>query len=433
MTLTISEFAATGYKGLDEVVIRPNGNLVLICGRNGQGKSSVLDAMWAALQGAKAAREVDKPIRDGQSKAIVRLEISDETGRVKYLVTRRWTKNDGGTLTVEAPDRAKYGTPQALLDATMGAISFDPAAFLRQDAKAQLSTLIAALGDSLGFDPDEIERRRKGIYDARTAVGQKVRDLEGQIAALPELDPTLPEAEVTASTVMSEWDAATAHNEKRRRAWDTVSEYTSDLSKAETVLREAEEAAARARDRRDFLVQELASAESYAGGLSPDYDTDAIRARLDDIDATNRKIRAQVHRRAILAELDDRRREVTTFTDRLADIAREKADGIAAAALPVPGLSFNDEGVLYRGVPFGDASRSERMRISAGIGMSANPELRVMRIDDGEALDSESLAVLDELAEEHGYQVWISKVSEGSPVGFTIESGRVASIDGVPA
>lgn len=425
MTLSITEFTAQDYKGLRAVTIRPDSRIVTIGGRNAQGKTSVLDGIYSVLQGKAAARETRAPIRDGQDSAFARLVIADEDGRVKFIATRKWKGDDGGTLTVQAGDGARYSSPQALLDATMGSISFDPLAFLNQDARTQVRTLIEALGDSLGFDPAELETRRKGAFDERTEVSREVKRLEGQLSGYPPLDASLPKEETSASALMAEWQAGTEHNEKRRRAWETVAEYNSDVTKARDAVAQAEKALAQARDRFDYMTREADAAEARATELAPSIDTDAVRARLDDVEVLNTRIRTQSHRLAVEEELDDRRGEVAALTAQLGAIDEEKASGIAAANLPVPGLSFNDDGVLYNGVPFSQTSNAERFRVSAALAMSANPELRVMRIDNRESLDSSNLAILEALAAEHDYQVWITRVDESGTAQFTIEDGNV--------
>lgn len=63
----IVRLTAENVKRLVAVEIRPNpdGNLVIVGGRNAAGKSSVLDAIMFALAGKKALPA--KPIREGKS------------------------------------------------------------------------------------------------------------------------------------------------------------------------------------------------------------------------------------------------------------------------------------------------------------------------------------------------------------------------------
>jgi len=81
MSLQIVNLKAENYKRLVAVDISPSGNIVTLSGRNAQGKSSVLDAIWAALAGGDASRATKQPIRDGQDSASVTLDLGE------YIVT----------------------------------------------------------------------------------------------------------------------------------------------------------------------------------------------------------------------------------------------------------------------------------------------------------------------------------------------------------
>lgn len=65
--MKIISLQAENVKRLTAVSITPDGNLVQISGRNGQGKTSVLDAIWWALEGA--ANIQAEPIRKGADEA----------------------------------------------------------------------------------------------------------------------------------------------------------------------------------------------------------------------------------------------------------------------------------------------------------------------------------------------------------------------------
>lgn len=408
------------YKRLTAVEIRPDGDVVLIGGRNAQGKTSVLDAIYAVLKGGAAARETVQPIRDGQDTAVARLEIGDEHGNVEYVATRRWTKDDAGTLTVESEDHARFSSPQKLLDGMLGSITLDPLAFTRMDAKKQLATLIDALGDSLGFDPITLDAERKGVYDRRTEVGRKVTDLEGQLRGYPEPDPALPAEEVHASELIAQVDEMTRQNRVRDAAIEKARQARADRERAQAALDAAQRALdAAAEDERGRIAEARAAGERQ--------DPAPLLGQLDEIDVINSRVRTQRDRAAVAEELSDRKQEQAQHTLRLQQIDKQKADGIAAAKLPVPGLGFDSDGVTLNGIPFSQASTAEQVRVSTALAMAGDPTIRVMRIDGGESLDSESLAIIEGLAAEKSYQVWISRVDESRSVGFTIEDGTVVA------
>ena len=97
--MRVIELRAENYKKLLAVEIHPDPNIQVISGANAAGKSSVLDAIWAALGGSDMAKGTGttEPIRHGQGKANVFLDLGD------IRVTRKWTKSSS-TLVVENKD-----------------------------------------------------------------------------------------------------------------------------------------------------------------------------------------------------------------------------------------------------------------------------------------------------------------------------------------
>ena len=426
MSLRIINLQAENYKGLKAVDITPKGNMVMITGKNGQGKSSVLDAIFAALAGGAASRTTQRPIHDGEDEAVVEATIGESVDDVRYIVTRRWSKNDAGTVTVTAPDGAKYQSPQQMLDKIIGKLSFDPFAFVSLSPKEQVNTLVAALGDALPFDPEELDRERRGVFDARTEIGREVTKLEGQLAQYPESTDDTPAEEVAIADLMREAEEARALNARIEESERDVNALRQAYKDAEAAVEHAKQALAE--------VQRLGEQAAAAHATLPaPKDLDAITKRMESIDAVNAKVRARIAREAIQAELSDRREQVAQHTLKLREIDKTKADGIASVQFPVEGLGFDSDGVTFNGHPFGDVSTSKQSHISMSITMTANPDLHVLRIDKGEALDSNTLKMVAEMAAERDYQVWMSRVDESGTVGFVIEAGEVGAVNEVAA
>src|SRR4051812_1903349 len=82
--MKIVSLQAENIKRLVAVQITPDGNLVQITGKNGQGKSSVLDAIWWALAGSGNIQA--QPIRKGEARGSIRLDLGE------LVVTRTFTR-----------------------------------------------------------------------------------------------------------------------------------------------------------------------------------------------------------------------------------------------------------------------------------------------------------------------------------------------------
>lgn len=422
MPLHIVNLVAENYKRLVAVDITPDGNIVTLSGRNAQGKSSVLDAIFAALAGGEASRATKQPIRDGQDVAVVRLDLGD------YIVTRRWTDDDAGSLTVETPPTAdgrkqKYSSPQKLLDELVGKRAFDPLAFTRMSPAEQVATLVSTV--DLPFDPAELDRERAGVFDQRTEINRTVKQLEGQLAGTPKPVDGTPDVEVSAADVIAEFEKARGHNadiDNKMRSLELM-QGTAERAAARVVSLEAELVEARATAERAKADHEAKLAELKAGPER--IDTAEISERLQKVEQTNAAVRAGQEHRRVATQLAAKREEAARFTLELQAIDKRKSDALAAVKFPVSGLSFDESGVLYNGIPFAQASAAEQLRVSAALAMASNPQLRILQVRDGSLLDSDSMKVLTELAEQNDFQVWVEVVDESGQVGIVIEDGQV--------
>jgi hypothetical protein len=167
--MKIVRFTAENFKRLSLVEITPTGEVVELLGRNGQGKSSVLDAIDVAIRGLEVAPR--KPIKTGAEEARIRLDLGE------LIVTRTFKRKDDGDMTtslrVESADGVKKASPQTLLDSMIGALAFDPLEFERMDVRRQFDALRAFVP---GVDFDEIARLNREDFERRTAVNRKAKD-----------------------------------------------------------------------------------------------------------------------------------------------------------------------------------------------------------------------------------------------------------------
>lgn len=429
--MKVIEFRAENFKKLKAVEIHPEPTVQVISGANGAGKSSILDAIWAALGGADMSKETGtiQPIREGEEKASVRLDLGD------FIVTRKWTKS-GSTVTVENKDGAVYKTPQALLDGLIGKISLDPLNFSNADSKYQRDVLLSIVkipADLVKIDGD---RQEKYIY--RTALNRDIKAMNARLAAMPAPAPGTPETEVSTEPIIEAQRVAVDAIRQNNQARAIVTRLSDDVDRidAEIVaaVKETEALYLRMRELNDKLEkmkQESAAkrvalkteGENVAALVDPDLNSFSVKLR--EVETTNRAVRAAQDRKKLFQEIGAVETLVAELTAAMTVIEKQKTDAIAAASFPVPGLGFNDTGVTFKGLPFAQCSSAEKLRVSVAVAMSAAPKLRVIRITDGSLIDSKNLEILSTLAKENDFQLWIEKVDESGKVGVYIEDGEV--------
>ncbi|WP_163006189.1 AAA family ATPase [Methylobacterium brachiatum] len=418
--MKIVQLQAENVKRLKAVEISPEGHIVEITGRNGQGKSSVLDAIWWALAGTTHIQAV--PIRKGENEARIRLDL----GEIKVVRTFRKREDETFTtsIAVESTDGARYPSPQRMLDGLLGALSFDPLQFTRMDGKAQLEALKRFVP---GVDFEAIERANKADFDRRTDVNRQAKALRAQASGIV-VPADAPAERIDDATLVAEMEQAGEQNAliERRRA-------NREAAAAEVKRLDAE--AERIRSDIAALTDRLRFAEGHAaekreqlakaGPLPGPIDTAALRERIADASRANAAIARREERARIEAQAAEVEAQSAALTKAMEERNAAKRDAIAKADLPVPGLGFGDDEILLEGVPFDQASSAEQLRTSVAIAMAANPKLRVIRVQDGSLLDEEAMRILAEMAQAADYQVWIERVGVSGGVAIVIEDGTV--------
>lgn len=166
--MKITELQVENVKRVRAVRIRPDGSLVIIGGKNGAGKSSVLDSIEMALGGGKTLPP--DPVRRGARKAKIVADLGD-------LVVERTITNKGTQLVVRNADGVEQRSPQALLDALCTRIAFDPLSFAREKPDVQ----DRILKELMGLDFTDIEERRRAAFDSRKLLNRELHFSEGRV------------------------------------------------------------------------------------------------------------------------------------------------------------------------------------------------------------------------------------------------------------
>ena len=410
--MKIIRLTAENVKRLVAVEITPTGNLVQITGRNGSGKTSLLDSIWWALAGAGNVQAA--PIRTGEAEARIRLDL----GEIIVSRTFRRTGDSEFTtaITVQNAEGARFPSPQRMLDDLLGTLTFDPLEFARMDARGQFETLKRFVP---GVDFDAIEKSDALDYARRTDINRRAKAARTQAAGII-VPPNATRAEDEAQLV-DELQRAIEHNA-------AVDAHLAALESRAVNISRLQNEARTLRERADRLQTEAAQLESApAEPMGPRLDVSSIRARIERAHSLDAERAKRAERERLMALADELEKESSAVT--LAMDAREKAkrQAIAAAEMPIGGIEFVEGAILKNGVPFDQASDAEKLRDSVKIAMAGNPKLRVIRIRDGSLLDSDSLRLIAEMAQEKDYQVFVEQVDETGKVGIVIEDGMVLS------
>ena len=422
---------AENIKRLVAIEIKPDGNIVQIVGKNGAGKSSVLDSLWWALAGAKHIQSV--PIREGEDRAHIRLDLGE------IIVTRTFKTSKKGEVTsgisVENAEGAKFGSPQKMLDELLGELTFDPLAFSRMDAKEQFNTLRKFVPD---VDFDQIEEDNKTDYGKRTDINRRAKEAR-TLADEIEVPAGLPDERVDDSRLVDKMEEAGNHNAniETRKANREARQNRANQKKDEGVrlhersskLREeakrVDEDASLALEEAAIIEREIDQAEP----LPKPIDISELRETIRNAGLVNKQIEERERKKKLLQESKELEAKSNALTSMMEQREQGKRVAIAAVKLPVEGISFGYGEILLNDVPFEQASDAEQLRASVAMAMAMNPKLRVIRVRDGSLLDEDSMNMISEMADGNDFQIWIERVDSSGKFGFVLEDGHLKDKD----
>jgi len=431
--MKITSLQIADYKRIHAVSLIPDGNTVLLTGDNGQGKSSVLDAIVEAIQGSVA----EHPIRTGADSTTITLSIAGEAQT--YTVRRRITPA-GSYLDITTADGLKVPKAATFLAGLVGQLSFDPEQFARLKPVDQAEQLRR----TVGLDTTAIDAKIAALFATRRDANRDAKQAVAALDALPkpvslELMPEKSVAEMAEEgrKLTAEADEMQARAAEVDRAYKQVSLTSADVTRLKDLLAKAEanlendvriHAELNDKWRADNCVERNTKARERLETLRAEYKT---------VDTTNRQARAHnasveafTKAKARADELGDASAELDAQLIK-AQEARQKA--IKAANFPIEGLSITEAGVTLNGIPFADLNTAERIKVSTLIAMAANPKLRVIFVREGALINRANLKIITDLASDRGYQVWIEKFQEEAGAeGIHIVDGGVALIDGKP-
>jgi DNA repair exonuclease SbcCD ATPase subunit len=400
MEMKIIELKASNIKRIKAVEIRPKDNVVVISGKNDQGKTSVLDSIWYALAGKDSLKNTPVPIRKGAKNAEAQLDLGD------FLVTRKWTSNDKSYLEVTGKDGMREKSPQQLIDSFVGKLSFDPLEFANKKERDQREILLNLI--DLDIDLDHVDNKIEVLYDQRRMKGQEVKLLQGEREEVTAED--LPVETVSISDLQEEYGTAMENNQRIYNAKDTIDEAKNRIMELEEEI----ERLKRAIEQNEKVIQE-----------SEFVNVSQIKNKIARAEEINEQIRAKKRNEEADQKLQKVQKEYDEFTKEIEDLKNQKVEALNKATMPIKGLGIDDNGITYNNLPFSQLSSSEKLKVSMAIAMAFNPRLRVIRITDGSLLDNGNMEIIKGMAKDTDFQVWIEKVSDEGKIGFYIEDGEV--------
>lgn len=419
--MNIVGFQIENFKRINfvELSIDPKTNSLIITGENEQGKTSLLEALRAGLTGI-SSKETPKPIKEGADKSNIQIVIADD-GTPLYIVERTITEKTN-RLTIKSPEGAIYPSPQSLLDKMLDAATIDVSAFLGMKDKDQVDQLRQIVKIDLDFE--KLAAQRKQIYDDRTYANRELKELQAQFSAIPEPNEETPLDRVDTGKLLTEQKEAYHTIDVNQETREELADLVGEKHSLEGTIKEYEEKILEAKE---LLAKTEKMIEAKAKEVKKfeDPDIENINKKIAGADGLNKKYDEMMKRKELEKKIEKKEKEIEDLNNSLDSIDKEKDIVLSLAKFPVKGLSFNEDGILYKGIPFAQASGEERIQVAMAIGMSKKPKVKLILIRDASLLDKKNLAIIQKIAEKENYLVIMERVDDTSPTAVIIEDGYV--------
>ena len=411
-SVTINALEVENLKRVQAVnlTFTPSG-LTVLGGRNGQGKTTVLDAIVWGLCGDRYKPENFR--REGAS-GPTRIKLTLSNG----LTVERSGKT--GALKVTDPEGRRHG--QQLLNDFVEELALNLPKFLAASEKQKADTLLQIIG--VGPKLLELEQEHSRLYQQRQYTGQEQRKAAAHADSLPEV-PGAPEQEVSALELIQQQQAILYQNEQNRQK-------RSRLAQLEQELESVQEQIDLLTDQLRTLDADLEVARTAAADLE-DLSTAELEESLRHIEETNKAVRTNAAKREAQQRADALDQRYRELTEALARVASDKKALLEGADLPLPGLSVEGGKLLYKGQPWDNMSGSEQLIVATAIVRKLNPKCGFVLLDKLEQMDLDTLGRFARWLEREGLQAIATRVSTGDECSIIIEDGMAKAPKPAPA
>ena len=409
--MKINTLEFENVKRIKAIKIEPTKDgLTVIGGRNGQGKTSVLDSIAWALGGDRY--RPSEPQRQG-SVLPPNLKITMDNG----LVVERSGKNS--TLRVTDPTGRKGS--QQLINEFVAQLALDLPKFMTASNKDKADTLlrIIGVGDQLAkFERDETE-----LYNRRHAIGQ-IADQKMKYAKEMTGYPDVPDQLISASELIKRQQGIMAHNAENKRKRDRAAEIQCRYDAINHKINDLQDELQRLMTEQQSIINDLRIANTETEHLE-DLSTAQLEQDIENVEKINIKVRANLEKEKAEEDAKAYRAQYDELTNEIESVRQKKTDLLNSAQLPLPGLSVQDGELTYNGFKWDNMSGADQLKVSTAIVRKLNPQCGFVLLDKLEQMDVDTLNEFGKWLENEGLQAIATRVSTGDECSVIIEDGYI--------
>ena len=455
----IKKLELLNFQVIEQFSAEFTGNVYFVTGDNELGKSTLLKAIGALLTG-----ERDDVLRNGASKGFAKMVVGDDGE--EFDVSLSFTENNPrGTLTIKQKSTGMATNNVSMLQRIFGYQDFDAVEFSRwsetaEGRRKQIAVVKSLLAPAVRERIEAIDVEVNGLKNERTGVNRDVKTFDTLVAQIADrMEPGDIEKYATPIDVtglMEQQSTNAKLIEKAKTVRAALAQRTEQIAAIPGRIEAEKEKADSAR--KYYADKVLAAKAAYEQAVAEQKDAETkiaetYKSEIAGIEAEKADLETRkANAEQWLAKYEQNNPEHTNIPEQLAKaeahnkkyslveqykekkhqldavkaqsdkieagidaLAKERAELVANAQLPIDGLSFTDDGLELNGVPFvpGKVSDSQIMEIAAKLVIASNPTVKVFRIARGESLGAKRLETIIDIAKRNGFQGFIEQVQRG--------------------
>ena len=314
---------------------------------------------------------------------------------------------------------------QSLLNDFIGELALDLPKFMSMSDKEKAGILLKIIG--VGEQLEELERQEKALYDKRRAWGQIADQKIAFAREMPDY-PEAPSEPVSAGELIREQQAILARNGENARYRSQLKELEARAEQLKERIEERTKALLDMQAELSEMQAKIASGKKTAEQLR-DESTAELEARLQAVEETNRKVRANLDKEKAEEDAQSCAREYDKLSAAIDEVRGRKAALLDGAQMPLPELGVADGALTYRGRRWDCMSGAEQLQVATAIASRLKPECGFVLLDKLEQMDAQTLGTFGAWLESVGMQAIATRVSDGGECSIIIEDGLAVTRD----
>lgn len=406
----VQKVKISNFKVLENFEADFSNKSVYVRAKNKKGKTSLLQFIDICL-GSQSV--VPKGIEDGKAGTV-------------------WTNKDGQTFEfnvrfkdskpiIEVKSNGLKDSSKGILHQIAGSHEFDPNKFIalsntKAGRKEQIEIYKSFLPQETQDFLKEIEGKIEKTYQERTDINRDIKKLEAAIEKheLSNYQFSLDQFKsVDIKSVYDQLQKANSKNEKIVYVEKGITDKKDKIKELEerraALLREI----GQINDTIDTCEKDIENGQKWLTE-NKKVDVKEFEAKIQSANETNKKYESAKKLKAdldMLKKLKDESEDMTVLIESSKQAIKDTVQQLDV----LDGLTYDEDGLIYNGVPVTEQnmSTSQRMFLGIKLKMLESPEISFVTLNGFESIDEDTAKEIQQFAEENDIQLIVEEVVRG--------------------